>query len=116
VSVPEDYLARVAEVHEKGGYGSIGYRYDWKREEAMKNILRTHTTAVSARMLYQIANVRSTQRGTRQPAPPSPPLPTRLHLYACSNPAVSSPSSCSPSTACSATSPWTPRIWQSSTR
>ena len=30
------------------------YRYDWKREEAEKNILRTHTTAISARMLYQL--------------------------------------------------------------
>ncbi len=30
------------------------YQYDWKLEEAQKNILRTHTTAVSARMLYKI--------------------------------------------------------------
>ena len=34
------------------------YRYDWKREEAEKYILRTHTTAVSARMLYEVANVK----------------------------------------------------------
>ena len=31
------------------------YKYDWSYDEAKKNILRTHTTAVSARMLYQIA-------------------------------------------------------------
>lgn len=31
-------------------------RYDWKLEEAQKNLLRTHTTAVSARMLYRLAN------------------------------------------------------------
>ncbi|MGH0174355.1 UNVERIFIED_CONTAM: hypothetical protein FKN15_067796 [Acipenser sinensis] len=31
------------------------YKYDWKIEEAQKNILRTHTTAVSARMLYRLA-------------------------------------------------------------
>ena len=31
------------------------YKYDWKKEEAAKNILRTHTTAVSARMLYKLA-------------------------------------------------------------
>ena len=31
------------------------YNYDWKMEEAEKNILRTHTTAVSARMLYKLA-------------------------------------------------------------
>ena len=30
-------------------------RSTWKRAEADKNILRTHTTAVSARMLYDIA-------------------------------------------------------------
>lgn len=32
VSVPEDYYERVKEMHEKGGSGSIGYRYDFKRE------------------------------------------------------------------------------------
>lgn len=52
---PQDYLQRVKDVHSKGGYGSIGYRYDWKVQEAQKNLLRTHTTAVSARMLYKLA-------------------------------------------------------------
>lgn len=33
----------------------LRYKYDWKIEEAQKNILRTHTTAVSARMLYKLA-------------------------------------------------------------
>ena len=31
------------------------YSYSWKLEEAQKNLLRTHTTAVSARMLYKLA-------------------------------------------------------------
>ncbi|KAK7341483.1 hypothetical protein VNO80_24413 [Phaseolus coccineus] len=53
--LPEDYVARVKQVHESGGYESRGYAYDWKREEANKNLLRTHTTAVSSRMLYQLA-------------------------------------------------------------
>ncbi|XP_029649855.1 phenylalanine--tRNA ligase alpha subunit [Octopus sinensis] len=52
---PEDYLERVKTVHSEGGYGSQGYRYNWKIEEAQKNIMRTHTTAVSARMLYKLA-------------------------------------------------------------
>lgn len=52
---PEDYLARVKSVHEHGGYGSAGYGYCWKRSEAQKNLLRTHTTAVSSRMLYRLA-------------------------------------------------------------
>ena len=34
---------------------SFSYRYDWLMEETEKNVLRTHTTAVSARMLYKLA-------------------------------------------------------------
>lgn len=49
-----EYLERVKTVHNKGAYGSQGYRYDWKLEEAQKNLLRTHTTSNSARMLYQL--------------------------------------------------------------
>nr|XP_042906092.1 phenylalanine--tRNA ligase alpha subunit [Parasteatoda tepidariorum] len=52
---PMDYLEKVKQVHSVGGYGSQGYKYDWKLSEAKKNLLRTHTTAVSARMLYQLA-------------------------------------------------------------
>ncbi|CAH1775482.1 unnamed protein product [Owenia fusiformis] len=52
---PAEYLERVKKVHSQGGYGSQGYGYDWKIEEAQKNLLRTHTTAVSARMLYKLA-------------------------------------------------------------
>lgn len=50
-----EYLERVKQTHETGGFGSVGYRYDWKIEEAQKNLLRTHTTAVSSRMLYKLA-------------------------------------------------------------
>ncbi|EFN56365.1 hypothetical protein CHLNCDRAFT_22470, partial [Chlorella variabilis] len=52
---PQDYLERVKQTHQHGGYGSIGYGYDWKIVEAEKNLLRTHTTAVSSRMLYRLA-------------------------------------------------------------
>jgi len=61
-----EYMQRVKQMHECGGNGSIGYRYDWKEEEARKNILRTHTTAVSARMLYQLAQ-ETKATGTFQP-------------------------------------------------
>uniref|UniRef100_A0A7N8YBB5 phenylalanine--tRNA ligase n=1 Tax=Mastacembelus armatus TaxID=205130 RepID=A0A7N8YBB5_9TELE len=57
---PQDYLDRVKRVHSEGGYGSQGYKYDWRIEEAQKNILRTHTTAVSARMLYKLAQQKFT--------------------------------------------------------
>lgn len=51
----QDYVEKVKQVHEIGGYGSTGYHYDWAIEEASKNILRTHTTACSSRILYQLA-------------------------------------------------------------
>jgi len=53
-SVPADYLARVKEMHEVGGHGSIGWRYKFSDTEPWKNVLRTHTTAVSSRMLYAL--------------------------------------------------------------
>ena len=56
VSVPEPYYERVKEMHEVGGAGSIGYRYDFQKAEAFKNLLRTHTTAISSQMLYKLAN------------------------------------------------------------
>ncbi|XP_049600880.1 phenylalanine--tRNA ligase alpha subunit [Syngnathus scovelli] len=55
LKLPQDYLERVKRVHSEGGYGSQGYKCEWKIEEARKNILRTHTTAVSSRMLYKLA-------------------------------------------------------------
>lgn len=55
LQIPQDYLARVKRMHEEGGQGSIGWRYTWSEAEARKNILRTHTTAVSSRMLYLLA-------------------------------------------------------------
>jgi phenylalanyl-tRNA synthetase alpha chain len=51
----DEYFNNVKKVHEVGGYGSIGWKYKWSAEEANKNILRTHTTAVSAQMLFKIA-------------------------------------------------------------
>jgi len=55
LTAPEPYVARVRTMHEHGGHGSCGYRYAWRRSEADKNVLRTHTTAASARLLYQVA-------------------------------------------------------------
>lgn len=40
-----------------GFYINFSWRYNWSIEEAQKNIFRTHTTAVSSRMLYKIAKV-----------------------------------------------------------
>ena len=63
VSVPPEYYERVVKMHEEGGSGSIGYRYNFKEGDARKNLLRTHTTAVSSQMLYKLAN----QEGGFQP-------------------------------------------------
>ncbi|EGR29197.1 phenylalanyl-tRNA alpha subunit, putative [Ichthyophthirius multifiliis] len=51
----QEYWEKVKKVHENGGYGSIGYRYNWSYDEAKKNIFRTHTTTVSSKMLREIA-------------------------------------------------------------
>lgn len=50
-----EYWDNVREVHENGKYGSLGYRYPWKEEESLRLVLRTHTTAISARMLHKLA-------------------------------------------------------------
>mmetsp|Transcript_43373 Transcript_43373/g.87740 ORF Transcript_43373/g.87740 Transcript_43373/m.87740 type:complete len:512 (-) Transcript_43373:234-1769(-) len=54
-SCPPDYYERVKQQHEVGGHGSIGYRTVFEAKEASKNLLRTHTTAISAQMLYKLA-------------------------------------------------------------
>ncbi|KAN0063317.1 Phenylalanyl-tRNA synthetase, beta subunit, cytoplasmic [Thecaphora frezii] len=54
--IPEDYLKRVTQVHQEGGFGSLGYRYPFDRKVTERLVLRTHTTAVSSAMLYKIAN------------------------------------------------------------
>ncbi|CAG7834964.1 unnamed protein product [Allacma fusca] len=60
--VPGDYMEKVKKVHMDGDYGSLGYKTDWKEAEAFKNVLRTHTTAVSARVLHELG-----QQETFQP-------------------------------------------------
>ncbi|KAJ2725547.1 Phenylalanyl-tRNA synthetase, beta subunit, cytoplasmic [Coemansia sp. Benny D115] len=53
-ALPEFWKA-VRDVHEKGGYGSIGYRCEWSEAEAKRLVLRTHTTAVTSYMLRELA-------------------------------------------------------------
>jgi len=55
-SFPKELVENVQAMHERGGHGSIGHRYEWSLDEAKKNLLRTHTTAVSSQMLYKLAN------------------------------------------------------------
>ncbi|RDA83770.1 hypothetical protein CP532_5192 [Ophiocordyceps camponoti-leonardi (nom. inval.)] len=62
----EEYWDNVKEVHQDGKYGSIGYRYPWCADEALKLVLRTHTTSISAAMLQRLA---STKGPDGRPAP-----------------------------------------------
>jgi phenylalanyl-tRNA synthetase alpha chain len=55
LKIPAEYMEETKKIHSKGGYGSKGYQYEWKEEEARKNLLRTHTTAISSQMLYKLA-------------------------------------------------------------
>ena len=48
-------VEHVKETHEDGwSTGSRGYGSDWSKEESEKNVIRTHTTAISARRLHEI--------------------------------------------------------------
>jgi phenylalanyl-tRNA synthetase alpha chain len=51
----EEYFKMTRAVHEEGAFGSIGYRYPWSKEECLRLVLRTHTTAVSAWALHRLA-------------------------------------------------------------
>lgn len=54
-SLPEKELTKaVKRMHEEGDVDADGWGYEWKEGLARKPVLRTHTTAVSARRLAQI--------------------------------------------------------------
>lgn len=50
-----EYINNVSRVHTSGDYESFGWNYPWKLNETKRNVLRTHTTANSARALYKLA-------------------------------------------------------------
>ena len=49
--LPEQLAENVRKAHEEGIAGSTGWRYKWDPRKAARLILRSHTTAVSARIL-----------------------------------------------------------------
>ena len=55
-------IEKIKEVHEKGVDGSKGWQYSWNEEEAKKLVLRTHTTCLSARTLYELSKLPEEQR------------------------------------------------------
>ncbi|MAG50733.1 phenylalanine--tRNA ligase subunit alpha [archaeon] len=51
----KELMDRIKRMHENGGsIGSTGWRYPWNSEEARKNVIRTHTTVLSAQTLAEI--------------------------------------------------------------
>jgi len=53
--IPQDLTKRIKETHENGWTtGSKGWQYNWEEEEAARNVLRTHTTSVSAETLAKL--------------------------------------------------------------
>lgn len=51
-----EVVDRIRDTHETGwDTGSTGWGSDWEEEEAARNVLRTHTTAESARVLTQVS-------------------------------------------------------------
>ena len=53
--LPDDELVKLtAEPHETGAdTGSIGWQYDWSEDIARQSVLRTHTTGISTKHLFE---------------------------------------------------------------
>ena len=53
--LPDDELVKLtAETHETGAdTGSIGWQYDWSEDIARQSVLRTHTTGISTKHLFE---------------------------------------------------------------
>ena len=53
--LPDDDLVKLtAETHETGAdTGSIGWQYDWSEDVARQSVLRTHTTGISTKHLFE---------------------------------------------------------------
>ena len=47
----------IKKTHEKGVGGSKGWRYEWEEEKARQLVLRTHTTVLSAKTLYELSKL-----------------------------------------------------------
>jgi len=51
----KELFENTKKVHEEGDYGSLGWRYKFSEQESLKNILRTHTTATTTKVLFKMA-------------------------------------------------------------
>ncbi len=63
----KELVKKVKAVHETGGNTrSAGWRYQWNEEEAKKNVLRTHTTVLSAQTLAALRESGKGGKGIKQ--------------------------------------------------
>jgi len=53
----KEIISKIREAHETGVGNSKGWRYKWDEKDAKKVILRTHTTALSAKTLYGLKEI-----------------------------------------------------------
>ncbi|MCF7910061.1 phenylalanine--tRNA ligase subunit alpha [Candidatus Pacearchaeota archaeon] len=63
-NLPEDkkLIENIKNSHEEGVDGSSGWQYKWDEEDAKKLVLRTHTTCLSAKKLYELSKLPVEQR------------------------------------------------------
>ncbi|KAL2889408.1 phenylalanyl-trna synthetase alpha chain [Ceratocystis lukuohia] len=62
-----EYWDNIKAVHQDGKFGSVGYQYPWAADEALRLVLRTHTTAISTAVLRRLA----AQKGPDGRPPPA---------------------------------------------
>jgi len=55
-------ISLVKQAHEKGVGGSFGWQYDWDEKKSRPLVLRTHTTCLSARTLYELSKLPKEKR------------------------------------------------------
>ena len=53
-TLPKNIVKQVKQAHEIGTQGSTGWQYKWNEDLAKQNVLRTHTTSLSARTLAEL--------------------------------------------------------------
>ena len=59
-NLPDKKIAdSVKQSHETGIAGSTGWQYPWKKEEAEKTLLRTHTTCLSSQTLAKLKDLKN---------------------------------------------------------
>ena len=54
----KDIVKAIKKSHEEGVGNSKGWQYSWSEDEAKRNVLRTHTTVLSAQTIYSLKKLK----------------------------------------------------------